>query len=175
MVTAASPSIEEVRSPIPFFVTGDRPFIVRLSELRKKGGIPWDYRSKTSCSWTTSMASRRTTRCHPIKRASTGVIFETTGNGSIFMAAISWFNFVVKAKSLSYIMNSMQNARFRIGMTGTVKDTQVNLLSIEGHFGPTYKAISTKELMDRGQIAQLQIRCIVISHPEHAYYQKYNE
>jgi len=85
------------------------------------------------------------------------------------------FDFVIgdeahtfKAKSLSYIMNSMNNARFRIGMTGTVKDTQVNLLSIEGHFGPTYKAISTKELMDRGQIAQLQIRCIVLSHPHHA-------
>lgn len=73
-----------------------------------------------------------------------------------------------KAKSLSYIMNNMNNARFRVGMTGTVKDTQVNLLSIEGHFGPTYKAISTKELMDRGQIAQLQIKCLVLSHPEHA-------
>jgi superfamily II DNA or RNA helicase len=79
-----------------------------------------------------------------------------------------------KAKSLSYIMNNMHNARFRIGMTGTVKDTQVNLLSIEGHFGPTYRAISTKELMDRGQIAQLQIKCLVLSHPEHAKKNAFN-
>jgi len=69
------------------------------------------------------------------------------------------------AKVLTAILNNMVNARYRIGTTGTVKDTEVHILSIEGHFGPKYVAATTKQLMDRGDISKLAINFITLQYP----------
>lgn len=69
-----------------------------------------------------------------------------------------------KANSLKGIMESSV-AGIRIGTTGTLDDLKVNELTLEGLFGPAHKLISTKELMDRGQIAQLQIFAYELVHP----------
>ncbi len=61
-----------------------------------------------------------------------------------------------KAASLRSIMEN-STAAVRIGLTGSLDDEKVNQLTIQGLFGPITKLISTKELMDRGQIADLQI------------------
>lgn len=71
------------------------------------------------------------------------------------------------AKSLGGIMGKLVNAKYRIGTTGTIEETQVNKLTLEGHFGPLVKVITTKELMDRGEIAELDIKCIVLKYPPH--------
>lgn len=66
--------------------------------------------------------------------------------------------------SIKKIMEGSINARFRIGTTGTTDGTELNELILEGLFGPLVNVISTKELMNRGDIAQLQINCMVMNH-----------
>jgi superfamily II DNA or RNA helicase len=71
-----------------------------------------------------------------------------------------------KAKSLTDIMTKLINCDVRIGTTGTLDDSKVNKLVLEGLFGPTFKVISTKELIDRKQLADFKIKCIVLKYPE---------
>ena len=58
-----------------------------------------------------------------------------------------------KAKSLIQILDSMETCKYRFGTTGTLDGNALNEATIEGLFGPKYKAISTKEMMDRGLIS----------------------
>ena len=95
---------------------------------------------------------------------------------SIYKQPTAWFNqFDVifgdeahqfKAKSLSTIMEKMPNVRYRIGTTGTIDNKKVHKLVLEGMFGPIYKVISTKELMDTKQVAELKIKCLVMKYDE---------
>lgn len=71
-----------------------------------------------------------------------------------------------KAKELKEVLESMTNCRYRIGLTGTLDGKQVNELVIQGLFGRIKKVITTKELMDRGQVAKLSIKSIVLEHTE---------
>lgn len=85
----------------------------------------------------------------------------------------SQFDFVIgdeahtfKAKSLTDIMTKLINCDVRIGTTGTIDDSKVNKLVLEGLFGPVQKVISTKELIERKQLANFSIKCIVLKYPE---------
>jgi superfamily II DNA or RNA helicase len=71
-----------------------------------------------------------------------------------------------KAKSLTSIMTKLINCDVRIGTTGTLDDSKVNKLVLEGLFGPVFKVISTKELIERKQLANFSIKCIVLKYPE---------
>lgn len=71
-----------------------------------------------------------------------------------------------KAKSLTAIMNNLTNCDIRIGTTGTLDDSKINKLVLEGLFGPVHKVISTKELIDRKQLANFSIKCLVLKYPE---------
>jgi superfamily II DNA or RNA helicase len=39
-------------------------------------------------------------------------------------------------------------------------------LVLEGLFGPVYKATSTSELIEKGQLADFKIKCLILKHPE---------
>jgi superfamily II DNA or RNA helicase len=85
----------------------------------------------------------------------------------------SQFDFIIgdeahtfKAKSLTSIMTKLINCDVRIGTTGTLDDSKVNKLVLEGLFGPVFKVISTKELIERKQLANFNIKCIVLKYPE---------
>lgn len=71
-----------------------------------------------------------------------------------------------KAKSLSTVMENMTDVKYRIGTTGTLDNGKVNKLVLEGVFGPVYKVISTRELMDQGSVANLKIKCLVLKYDE---------
>ena len=71
-----------------------------------------------------------------------------------------------KAMSLINIMESLTNAKYRFGTTGTLDDKLLNDVTIEGLFGPKYQAVTTKELMDQGHVSKLKIKCIVLKYPE---------
>ncbi len=71
-----------------------------------------------------------------------------------------------KAKSLTTILSGCTNARYRIGTTGTLDGTQTHRLVLEGLFGPVYKATSTAELIDKGQLASFKIKCLVLKYPD---------
>jgi superfamily II DNA or RNA helicase len=71
-----------------------------------------------------------------------------------------------KAKSLTTILSGCINSKYRIGTTGTLDGTQTHRLVLEGLFGPVYKATSTSELIDKGQLASFKIKCLVLKYPE---------
>jgi superfamily II DNA or RNA helicase len=71
-----------------------------------------------------------------------------------------------KAKSLTTIMNKLVNCKYRFGFTGTLDNTQVNKLVIAGVFGPIKRVITTKELMDRKQLAALDIKILALKYPD---------
>jgi superfamily II DNA or RNA helicase len=73
-----------------------------------------------------------------------------------------------KSKSLIDIMKKSHNAKYRFGFTGTLsngsKDSQTHEWVISGLFGPSYKAVGTKELIDKGRASKLDIKCLVLKH-----------
>lgn len=70
------------------------------------------------------------------------------------------------AMTVKSIMEKSVNAEYRIGLTGTIEDSKTHELPLTGLFGEIHHAISTKELMDKGLAAQLNIKCIVLRHNE---------
>jgi superfamily II DNA or RNA helicase len=86
---------------------------------------------------------------------------------------LSQFDFVIgdeahqfKGKALSQIMGHLINADTRIGTTGTLDGTKTHRLVLEGHFGPVFQSVTTKQLMDDGKLAELKIKCLVLKYPE---------
>jgi superfamily II DNA or RNA helicase len=71
-----------------------------------------------------------------------------------------------KAKSLTSIMEKTSNARYRIGTTGTLDGTQTHQLVLEGLFGPVYKVTTTKALMDSDQLAQLDVKVLLLKYKD---------
>jgi superfamily II DNA or RNA helicase len=70
-----------------------------------------------------------------------------------------------KAKSLTTILSNCINSKYRIGTTGTLDGTQTHRLVLEGLFGPVYQATSTAELIEKKQLADFRIKCLILKHP----------
>lgn len=68
------------------------------------------------------------------------------------------------AQSIRSIMEKLEHCEYRIGLTGTLEDTQAHKLMLLGLFGKVFSTITTKELMDADIIAQLKINAIVLNH-----------
>ena len=64
------------------------------------------------------------------------------------------------AKSLTGIMEKMIDCPNRYGFTGTIQDCQCNILVLCGLFGDIKKVISTKELMNRKEVAKLNLKAL---------------
>ena len=71
-----------------------------------------------------------------------------------------------KAQSLSTIMSNCINTKYRIGLTGTLDGTKTHKLVLEGLFGPVERVITTKQLIDTGQVADFEIKCLVLKHDD---------
>jgi superfamily II DNA or RNA helicase len=71
-----------------------------------------------------------------------------------------------KAKSLTAIMEKCVNAKYRIGTTGTLDGTQTHQLVLEGLFGPVHKVTTSKELMDKGDLAQMDITVLLLKYQD---------
>ena len=69
-----------------------------------------------------------------------------------------------KSKSLVQIMTKLHHAKYRFGFTGTLDGTQTHKWVLEGLFGPSYKITRTSELMEKGHVSKLEIRCLVLKH-----------
>lgn len=95
---------------------------------------------------------------------------------SIFSLHKTWFNqfkavvvdeaHQAKAKSLTGIMTKLVNCKYRFGFTGTLDNVHCNKLIIEGLTGPVNRVISTKELIDRKQLADLEIKILVLKYSQ---------
>ena len=69
-----------------------------------------------------------------------------------------------KSKSLVKIMTKLRDAKYRFGFTGTLDGTQTHKWVLEGLFGPAYKIIRTDELIEKGHLAKLDIKILLIRH-----------
>ena len=71
-----------------------------------------------------------------------------------------------KAKSLTSIMEKCTEAKYRIGTTGTLDGTQTHKLVLEGLFGPAFYVTTTKTLMDNNDLAQLDIKVLLLKYSD---------
>lgn len=70
------------------------------------------------------------------------------------------------ADECSAIMAKLRSAKYRFGTTGTLRDSKTNQMVLEGLFGSVYQTITTKELMDRKDVAQLTIKCLQLQYSD---------
>ena len=73
---------------------------------------------------------------------------------------------LANSKEISKIIEQCTNAEYRIGVTGTLNGQKVHSLQLESLFGQVTKVITTKELMDKKQVTNLDIKCVVLKYPE---------
>ena len=71
-----------------------------------------------------------------------------------------------KATSLKTLMEKTENAINRFGTTGTLDDTKTHKLMLEGLFGPVKRFTTSKQLMKDGQLARLNIKCIMLNYSD---------
>jgi superfamily II DNA or RNA helicase len=71
-----------------------------------------------------------------------------------------------KAQSLTTILTACINAKYRVGLTGTLDGTKTHKLVLEGLFGPVNKVISTRELIDKNQVSNFEVKCLILKHPD---------
>ena len=74
-----------------------------------------------------------------------------------------------KSKSLVSIMTKLCDAKYRFGFTGTLDGSQTHKWVLEGLFGPSYNTIRTKELMEAGHVAKLDIKVLLLKHDEQRF------
>tara|TARA_B100000287_G_scaffold258787_2_gene243336 strand:- start:4368 stop:5867 length:1500 start_codon:yes stop_codon:yes gene_type:complete len=71
-----------------------------------------------------------------------------------------------KAKSLTSILSKMRDTEYRFGTTGTLDGSQTHQLVLEGLFGKIIKVTSTKELIDTGNLAELNINVLLLKYSD---------
>lgn len=83
------------------------------------------------------------------------------------------FDFVIgdeahlfKSQSLTSILTKCINARYRIGLTGSLDGTKTHKLVLEGLFGLAERVATTKELMSKNRLADFEIKCLVLKHSD---------
>jgi superfamily II DNA or RNA helicase len=88
-------------------------------------------------------------------------------------AIFEQFQFVIydevhlsKATISSKIMKNCVNAFIRIGTTGTISDEKVNKLQLEALFGPVVQYTTTRQEIDKKQLSNMKVNCIVLNYPE---------
>jgi superfamily II DNA or RNA helicase len=73
-----------------------------------------------------------------------------------------------KALSLTKLMKKLERCKYRVGLTGTLDGTKTHKLVLEGLFGAVNKVVSTSELQQKKQLADLKIMCLVLQHDKTA-------
>jgi superfamily II DNA or RNA helicase len=73
-----------------------------------------------------------------------------------------------KAMSLTKLMTKLEKCKYRVGLTGTLDGTKTHKLVLEGLFGSVNKVVSTSELQEKKQLADLKIMCLVLQHDQTA-------
>ena len=73
---------------------------------------------------------------------------------------------LAKSASITKIVANMPKCQYKIGVTGTLEDSLVSTLVIQGMFGPVHHAITTKKLMDKGLVADLKINNIIFKYSD---------
>jgi superfamily II DNA or RNA helicase len=70
----------------------------------------------------------------------------------------------LKATEICRIVELCTNASYRIGLTGTTSKTKANIKTIIGLTGPVNDLITTRELIERKEVANFDIKCLVLKY-----------
>ena len=68
------------------------------------------------------------------------------------------------AKELSAIIDHLNNCPYRIGMTGTLNGSNIHEIEMHARFGEIFKMVTTRELIDRGLVTDIDIKCVRLLH-----------
>lgn len=71
---------------------------------------------------------------------------------------------LAKAKSLTEIISNMPNCPYRIGMTGTLSGSDIHEIEMNARFGTIFKMVTTRELIDRGILTDIEITCNILKY-----------
>ena len=69
-----------------------------------------------------------------------------------------------KAKSLTSILTKCRDAKYKVGLTGTLDGLESHQLVLEGLFGRVDRVTKTIDLMEKGQLSDLKVRVILLKH-----------
>lgn len=71
------------------------------------------------------------------------------------------------ATSLIKIMESLSNAQFRHGFSGTIpKDAKANQMLLQGLFGQIKRVISTSDLIESKTVADFKVKALILKHSD---------
>lgn len=72
---------------------------------------------------------------------------------------------LAEGKGFTTVCEKCRNAEFRYGFSGSIKNSKVHVLRLEGMFGKSFVTITTKELMEEGSVTELDIKGLLIKYP----------
>lgn len=67
---------------------------------------------------------------------------------------------LAQAKSISYILESAINAKYKIGLTGTLSKTKTHKMKLLSLFGVINRVAKTSDLQQRGRLAKIMIKAL---------------
>lgn len=71
---------------------------------------------------------------------------------------------IFDSKSLKSIMEKTPNCEYKFGLTGSLKGTKTNKLTLEGLFGPIIEVISTHELIENKTLADFKVNALILNY-----------
>lgn len=70
------------------------------------------------------------------------------------------------AECIKGILEKCTNARVRIGTTGSLRNSKTHEMVLTGLFGPKYVLSTTRQLIDRKIVSNLNINCLILKYDE---------
>ena len=71
-----------------------------------------------------------------------------------------------KAESIKGIMEKLKECPYRVGVTGTIDDVNTHILVLQGLFGKITRMETTRNLIDRGILSDIEINMLELKHPD---------
>lgn len=69
-----------------------------------------------------------------------------------------------QAQELSRIIESCINAKFKLAMSGTLQDSQVAKVQLQGLFGKIFNVARAKKLIEKGWLSKLKINGVILEY-----------
>ena len=69
-------------------------------------------------------------------------------------------------KSITGILENCTKVKYRFGFSGSVKKSKVSQLQLIGLIGNIYQATTTRQLIDRGEVADIKINMLIVKYPK---------
>ena len=110
------------------------------------------------------------------KRDSDAVVYVSTWQTAVKQDS-TWFRqfgmlnvdecHLANGASIKRIIETMGHCQFKFGMSGSLKEGKTNVLQYIGSFGDVFRPVTTKKLMEDGQVSNLKINSVFLRYPDH--------